>query len=93
MRYNEIYRDLYPRYSAKFERRNLDFDKHFGHAFNTSYANGDRDFKEQIIKTLDGVLAAYVSSESKTDGGSFLRKVGRIALIVLPFLKYVKIKR
>lgn len=91
MRFNEIYLELYPKYAPKFERKGLDFDKHFGYAFNNSYANGENDFKEQIIKTLEDILAAYVSSEPKTRAGGFWRKVGKVVRYVLPFVKHIKI--
>ena len=78
---------MYPEFSAKFERKNLDFDKHFNNAFNNCNSKNDETFKDEIIKVLKQILNEYGGSQSTTKQGSFWRKVARVISIILPFIK------
>lgn len=90
--FNSIYTELYPIYAAKFERRNLDFDKHFGHAYsNEAYRATDKNLQQQIATALEAVLAIYTASQPKTKGGNVLRKIGRILGYLMPFFRRFKI--
>lgn len=89
----DLYRELFPTYSARFERRNLDFDKHFDLAYSNLEYRAGPDVKAMIIGDLERILRAYVSSKPKSDAGGFFRKAGKVLVYILPFLKYVKFKK
>lgn len=53
-------------------------------------SNIPKEVKDGAVDATSEALKEYSKSESKTDGGSFLRKVSNVIYRILPFLKYIK---
>lgn len=90
---DELYLELYPEYAPKFERNNLDFNKHYHDLFDKTYRTGDKTFKELLVESLDAILAKYADSEPSTKAGGVLRKIAGFLGYLLPFLKFIKFKK
>ena len=56
-------------------------------------SNIPKEVKDGAVDATSEALKDYSKSESKTDGGSFLRKVSKVIYRILPFLKYIKINK
>ena len=91
MRFNEIYLELYPKYAPKFERKGLDFDKHFGYTFNNCMQTVKMTSKSRSLKRLKIYLLRMSAVNQRQRAGRFWRKVGKVVRYVLPFVKHIKI--
>jgi len=56
-------------------------------------SNIPKEAKNEALDATSEALKEYSKSESKTGGGSFLRKVSKAIYRLLPFLKYIKINK
>lgn len=53
-----------------------------------------RDQKYKAVQAvLSNILQQYIDSKAKTDAGGFGRKVAKIIITLLPFLKYIKFNK
>jgi hypothetical protein len=63
------------------------FDKHFNEAYNKT------DAIDEVIKIMQGLLAEYAKSTAKTKVGKAGRFFALIGSKILPFVKFIKIKK
>lgn len=83
----ELYLELYPKYAEKFELYGLDFDKEFDTAIEVTNDIPREEVLDVISLILRGLLEKY---KPKKKSGKIFKD---IAMVMLRFLKFIKLKR
>jgi hypothetical protein len=69
------------------------FQRHFNSAVNEVDGMAHIDIVDGVIKIMQAQLLAYANSKASTNGGRLGRFFAPIVSFLLPFFKFIKIKK